>query len=94
MTTLEDLYYGYINPHEVYIKRGSNFDQLVKLICKNEKNLITTLIEQQKDTFDKFKDCQSELCDLTAWQAITDGFILATRIMVEVMDDMETVEDV
>lgn len=94
MTTLEDLYCGNTNLHEVYIKRGSKFDQLVKLICKNEENLITTLTEQQKETFDKFMDCQSELCDLTARQSFTDGFVLATRIMVEVMNDTETVENV
>lgn len=94
MTTLEDLYYGNINPHEMYINRGSQVDRLVKLICKNEDALISSLTEQQKETFDKFKDCQSELCDLTARQAFTDGFVLATRIMVEVMNSMGTVEDV
>ena len=36
MTTLEDLYYGNISPHERYIKRGTKVDKLVKLICKNE----------------------------------------------------------
>ena len=55
---------------------------------------MSTLTEQQKETFDKFKDCQSEICDLTARQAFADGFILATRIMVEVMDGMETVEEI
>ena len=44
--------------------------------------------------FEKFKDCQSEICDITARQAFADGFILATRIMVEVMDGMETVEEI
>ena len=63
-------------------------DKLVKLICKNEESLMSTLTEQQKETFEKFKDCQSEICDLTARQAFADGFILATRIMVEVMDGM------
>ncbi len=38
MTTLEDLYYGNIRPHERYIKRGSKADELVKVICKNEEN--------------------------------------------------------
>lgn len=94
MTTLEDLYYGNINPHEMYINRGSQFDRLVKLIYKNEEALISTLTEQQKETFDKFKECQSELCDLTARQAFTDGFVLATRIMVEVMNGIGTAEDV
>ena len=94
MTTLEDLYYGNISPWERDIKRGSRMDKLVKLICKNEESLMSTLTKQQKETFDKFKECQSELCDITARQAFTDGFILATRIMVEVMDGMETVEEI
>ncbi len=29
MTTLEDLYYGNISPHEMYIKRGTRVDKLV-----------------------------------------------------------------
>ena len=94
MTTLEDLYYGNISPCERDMKRGSRMDKLVKLICKNEESLMSTLTEQQKETFDKFKECQSELCDITARQAFTDGFILGTQIMIEVMDGMETVEEI
>lgn len=94
MTTLEDLYYGNISPWERDIKRGSRMDKLVKLICKNEKSLMFTLTQQQKETFEEFKGCQSEICDITARQAFTDGFILATRIMVEVMDGMEAAEEI
>ena len=65
MTTLEDLYYGNISPWERDKKRGSRMDKLVKLICKNEESLMSTLTEQQKETFERFKDCQSEICDLT-----------------------------
>ena len=49
MTTLEDLYYGNINPHERYIKQGTRIDKLVKLMCKNEEGLTITLTEQQKE---------------------------------------------
>ncbi len=94
MTTLEDLYYGNISPCERDMKRGSRMDKLVMLICTNEERLMSTLTEQQKEIFDKFKDCQSEICDIIARQAFVDGFILATRIMVEVMDGMETVEEI
>ena len=94
MTTLEDLYYGNISPCERDMKRGSRMDKLVQLICKNEDGLMSTLTEQQKETFERFKDCQSEISDITARRAFTDGFILATRIMVEVMDGMETVEEI
>ena len=59
MTTLEDLYYGNISPHERYIKRGTSVDKLVKLICKNEEELNSGLTEKQKETFEKFKDCKA-----------------------------------
>ena len=94
MTTLEDLYYGNISPHERYIKRGTRMDKLVKLICKNEEELNSTLTEKQKETFEKFKDCTSELAGLTERDAFKDGFILAVRIMVEAMEGLETVEDI
>lgn len=94
MTTLEDLYYGNISPHERYIKRGSRVDKLIKLICKNEESLTTTFTEQQKETFEKFKDRQSELVGLTERDAFRDGFILAVRIMVETMEGLETMDDI
>ena len=69
MTTLEDLYYGNISPHERYIKRGTRVDKLVKLICKNEDELTAGLTEKQKETFEKFKDCTSEILGIK-WSAI------------------------
>ena len=78
MTTLEDLYYGNISPWERDIKRGSRMDKLVKLICKNEESLMSTLTEQQKETFEKFKDCQSEISDLTARQAFCRAYSIST----------------
>ena len=94
MTTLEDLYFGNINPNERETKRGSKMDQLVKLMCKNEDALNATLTEQQKDTFEKFKDAQRELSLLSERDAFRNGFILATRIMVEVMEGLEEVDDI
>ena len=94
MTTLEDLYYGNISPHERYIKRGTRVDKLVKLICKNEDELTAGLTEKQKETFDKFRDCQNELSLITEQQAFRTGFILASRIMVEVMEGLQEIENI
>lgn len=93
MTTLEDLYYGNIHPCEREVVRGSPTDKLLRLLCKNEESLTATLTEQQKETFLKFKNCQNELLCLGEREAFRAGFVLATRIMVEVMDGLETVED-
>ena len=94
MTTLEDLYYGNINPSDRYIKRGTKVDKIVKLIYKNEEALTATLTDQQKEIFEKFKDCQSELSETVERDAFRDGFILATRIMIEVMEGLKSVEDI
>ena len=94
MTTLEDLYYGNISPHERYIKRGTRVDKLVKLICKNEDELTAGLTEKQKETFEKFKNCTSELSSITEREAFSSGFVLATRIMVEVMQGLENSEEI
>ena len=94
MTMLEDLYYGNISPHERYIKRGTRVDKLVKKKKKNEDELTAGLTEKQKETFEKFKDCQGELSCITEREAFSSGFILATRIMVEVMQGLEEVEDI
>ncbi len=77
--TLEDLYYENINPHERYIKRGSKADELVKVICKNEEKLTSTFIEQQKETFEKFKACYAEMASITEREVFSDGFIIALR---------------
>ena len=45
MTTLEDLYYGNISPHERYIKQGTRVDKLVKLLCNYEEELVSGLTE-------------------------------------------------
>jgi len=58
MTTLEDLYYGNISPHERYIKRGTRVDKLVKMICKNEDELNSGLTEKQKETLKSSKIAQ------------------------------------
>ena len=94
MTTPEDLYYDNISPHERYIKRGTWVDKLVKLICRNEDERNAGLTEKQKETFEKFKDCTNELSCITEREAFSSGFTLATRIMVEVMQGLESVEEI
>ena len=76
------------------VSGNGDLDKLVKLICKNEEELTAGLTEKQKETFEKFKDCTSELSCITERDAFSSGFILATRIMVEVMQGLEEVEDI
>lgn len=55
MTTLEDLYYGNIIPHEHSFKRGSAYSEVLGYIVRHEDDLKATLTEQQKEIFEKLK---------------------------------------
>ena len=43
MTTLENLYYGNIAPHEYEVVRGSEYDITAKLVIRHEQELSATL---------------------------------------------------
>ena len=87
MTTLEDLYYGNISPHERYIKQGTRVDKLVKLICKNEEELNSGLTEKQKETFEKYKDCNREISEISERETFLNGFRLGARIIIDVVNN-------
>ena len=56
MTTLENFYYGNIIPHEIPIIKGSEYDTANRFVVRHDEALTATLTEQQKETFQKFKD--------------------------------------
>ena len=64
MTTLENFYYGNIIPHENPIIKGSEYDTANRLVVRHDEALTATLTEQQKETFQKFKDNYLELLTL------------------------------
>ena len=85
MKALEALYYGIINSPDYDIQDENEYQHLLKLVVRNEADLSDTLTDAQKDTFEKFKDCVDELHTITDIKAFTNGFVLATKIMTEVM---------
>ena len=86
MTILEDLYYGNISPCDRDVKRGSKVDKLQTLVCQYEVELNETLTQKQKETLEKFKDAYSELYCCFERDMFAQGFIIATKIMLEVQN--------
>ena len=85
MTTLENLYYGNIAPHEYEVERGSEYDVTAKLVIRHEQELSATLTEQQKAILEKIKDNHTELMSLGERDAFCRGFSLAVRLMIDTM---------
>ena len=83
MTTLEDLWYGNINPHETYLNGNCRFKHLLALMGRNRDNLSDTLTEQQKETLAKYDDAVNETHSLAEEAAFHHGFSLGVRLAME-----------
>ena len=87
MKILEELWYGNIDPHERGIRKESRLERALPLIVKNDDTLRAMLSYIQK--YEKLRDCQSELTDLLEREAFAEGFCLAIKIMIDVINTIE-----
>ena len=80
---IEERYYGNIPLSERDFKQSSEYAQVLKLVARNEEKLTETLTEAQKETFQKFKECTSELESMTEVTTFALGFKLGLRLTAE-----------
>ena len=85
MTTLENLYYGNIAPHEYEVPCGCEYYCTAQLVVRHENELSTTLTDQQKEILQKIKDNHTELLCLGERDAFCRGFSLAVKLITEAM---------
>ncbi len=93
MTTLEDLWYGNIDPHETVLNDDRRFKNLLALMGRNRDKLSATLTEQQKETLAKYDDSVNELHSFAEQAAFQYGFSLGVRLMMESVSIQLTAED-
>lgn len=82
---IEELYYGKVTPCDRDIVKGGTYSHLLHLVTRNEDELMQTLTQAQQETFEKFKDCASELNDANEVTSFTLGFKLGMRLALEAM---------
>ena len=88
MRMSEELFYGNICPCEKSLTRGSEYSQLLNLAVKNEEKLSALLSTQQREMFDKLKDCMTDMNNLLEKEAFIDGFRLGVKLIAEAVYDM------
>lgn len=85
MYILEDLYYGNLFPHEKVSKLDDETKELLGLLNRNEGKLPVTLSDEQKETFEKYKDCNWKISEICERQSFITGFKLGAKIVIESM---------
>ena len=61
MNTLENLYYGNIDPHEHTVSNGTDKGEFLETVVRLETELRATLTEQQKALFEQIKKRMQKL---------------------------------
>lgn len=87
MDILEDLYYGNLFPHEKCAKLNDETKELLGLLNINEEKLTANLSNEQKETFEKYKDCNQEISEICERNAFLNGFRLGAKIIIEVVNN-------
>ena len=85
MNIIEDLWYGNISPWERPFKQDSPYAELLALVIRHQEDLLGRLNDEEKEIFEKYSDCTSEMHDLTEREAFVKGFTLGAKMIIEVM---------
>ena len=87
MGILEEFWYDNIEPTEYDTSSCEEYKKLLKLVCKNEEKLQTTMTDEQKELFFRYTDAVREHQMTTDCLIFQNSFKLGARIMLEVMEE-------
>ena len=93
MTLLEDLWYGNIDPQEVFLEQDRYYKKLLSLLNRNRDELNGTLTDKQQETLEKYVDVSNEMHAISERSAFRYGFCLGVRLMMESVTVKLTTED-
>lgn len=86
-TTLEDFYYGSINPSQRIMAPDSELYRATTRVTRFEGQLTERLGEAERAILAKLAESQHEVNSITARENFILGFRLGARMMTECMDD-------
>ena len=88
MTTLENFYFGNINPSEYKQSRDTKkkLSEMTRLL-DGLLSMLTT--EHQKDKLEQIENCQLSLIALSEKDAYIEGFKLGVRMTTEIYADTQ-----
>ena len=66
-------------------KLDDEMKELLSLFNRNEGKLPVTLSDKQKETFEKYKDCNREISEICERQSFIKDFKLGAKIVIESM---------
>ena len=85
MNILEDLWFGNISPWERPFNKDSAYAELLALVIRHQEDLNGRLNDEEKEIFEKFSECSTEMHDLTERETFVKGFTIGAQIIIAVL---------
>ena len=85
--TIEELWHGNISPQTDSRNNSPEMKQLMEYMARHHDDLLISLNDEQKETFEKFEDCWSEYMSLAEKAIFTYAFKLGARLTYESLCD-------
>ena len=82
-SVLEDLYFGRIHPCERCSSQEEQ--QLTEELAECYERLLETMTEEQREPFEKYKDCLQEIGIMAEQDMFMYGFRLGMRLAMEMI---------
>ena len=85
--TIEELWHGNISPQTDSRNNSPEMKQLMEYMARHHDDLLKSLNDEQKETFEKFEDCWREYMSLAEKAIFTYAFKLGARLTYESLCD-------
>ena len=89
-TTLEDLYYGNINPNEISFVRGYEYGKCFDKVTELSKSVCSQLTEEYINKMNEIESTYTRILSETERDYFISGFKLGAKIMTEVYNGRST----
>ena len=87
MTTLEDLYYGNIEPCDSEtLLRNPRYKESVAMVDELQQAISSTMSGAEEKLLERYLAASNELSSVIAEDAFKTGFGIAVKIMMEVLE--------
>ena len=86
---IKELWYGNICPQTDSRNNSPEMKEHMEYMARHHDELLKTMTDEQKETFEKFHDCWSEYMSLAEVAIFEYAFRLGARLTMEVQMDNE-----
>ena len=84
---INELWHGNIVPQEDSRNNSPEMKELMEYMARHHDDLLKSMTDNQKETFEKFDDCWSEYMSLAEASIFEYAFKLGARLALEIQQD-------